>query len=283
MSTPPWVWLQRFLPQRSLCKLVFLASRSQQPWLKTPLVAWFAHHYAVDLTEAAEPELSAYASLNAFFTRALRPGARRVDSDPNAVTSPVDGRLTEFGYLEDGRLLQAKGFGYRIEDLLEEPAEHCRAYRAGAFATMYLAPHDYHRVHMPFDGLLTRARYVAGRRFAVNEATAARIGGLFCRNERLACWFETRRGTMVMVLVGALNVSSIGTVAHGEIESGRSRLWESSRGPRFAKGDEFGRFNLGSTVILLFEANSVTWDRALTPGAVLRLGTRIGSLTGERS
>jgi len=278
MSTATWVWLQRLLPQKLLCRLIFSIARSRRNWIKSPLIAWFARHYRIDLAEAEITKLDAYPTFNSFFTRALRSGARAIDPGPSSVVSPVDGRLTEFGSIRGDRLIQAKGLHYGAADLLGESSEAAQTFLNGDFATIYLAPRDYHRVHMPLAGRLTQARYISGKRFSVNAATAQGIERLFCRNERLVARFDTDCGRLAMVLVGALNVSSIGTVTHGEIASGRDREWSGFEPVTFEKGAEFGRFNLGSTVILLFEQGAIRWGSELTDGESLRLGTKFGSM-----
>lgn len=272
------VRLQHLLPQSLLARLVYRASRSESAWIRRPLIRWFASHYRVDLDEAEESDPERYPSFNAFFTRALKAGARPVDADRDTVVSPVDGRLTEHGNARDGRLLQAKGLEYRLEELVGDGPFDARVFADAAFATVYLAPHDYHRVHMPVDGALIATRYIPGRRFSVNAATACGIRNLFCRNERVVCSFETARGPMALVLVGALNVSSISTSVHGEIESGRPRYWTETPPIACGKGEEIARFNLGSTVIVLFPGEHAAWDARLQPGARLRLGEPIGRM-----
>ncbi len=271
----PFVWLQHVLPQALVSRAVYRIARSEARWLKDPLTRWFARSYGVDLDEAVEPDPSAYRTFNEFFTRALKPGAREIAPGDTTIVSPVDGRLTEFGYARSGTLLQAKGFTYAIDELLGEGPVDGAAFANGAFATIYLAPHDYHRVHMPLAGTLTATRYVPGRRFSVNAATTCGIRNLFCRNERVVCWFDTAHGPMALVLVGALNVSSISTVSRGEIASGAPCYWREEP-LALAKGDEIARFNLGSTVILLFPENLVEWTAELRSGEKLVLGRAIG-------
>ena len=272
----PLVVAQHLLPQALIGRIVYRTSRSDAPWLKRALIRWFARTYRVDLTEAAEPDLERYPTFNAFFTRALKDGARPIAGDESTVVSPVDGRLTEFGYARAGQLLQAKGFEYALAELVGEGPVDAGRFANGAYATIYLAPYDYHRVHMPLGGRLTATRYIPGRRFSVNAATTCGLKNLFCRNERVVCWFETANGPMALVLVGALNVSSISTSRHGEIPSGEPRYWTEAEPVHYPKGAEIARFNLGSTVILLFPEGAVEWDRALKPGMKLKLGAAIG-------
>lgn len=278
------VWLQHLLPQALLAKIVYRASRSEATWLKQPLIEWFARTYSIDLAEAEETDPARYPSFNAFFTRALKDGARRIEGDERTVVSPVDGRLTEIGQARAGQLIQAKGFEYALEELVGDGPVDATTFAHGAYATIYLAPNDYHRVHMPLAGSLTATRYIPGRRFSVNAATTCGIRNLFCRNERVVCWFETPadQGSQpfALVLVGALNVSSISTATRGEIVSGAPGYWEETPNVPFARGAEIGRFNLGSTVILLFPEGCVEWGADLAADTKLRLGTPLGRVRG---
>ena len=272
----PFVLAQHLLPQALIGRIVYRAARSEAVWLKRPLIRWFAKTYGVDLAEAEEADLERYSSFNDFFTRALKAGARPIAGDETTVVSPVDGTLTEFGHARDGQLLQAKGFEYALDELTGEGPADSRLFANGAYATIYLAPYDYHRVHMPVAGKLTATRYIPGRRFSVNAATTCGIRNLFCRNERVVCWFDTANGPMALVLVGALNVSSISTARRGEIPSGEPAYWPETEPVSYEGGAEIARFNLGSTVILLFPEGNVDWDAALEPGRKLRLGEAIG-------
>ena len=280
----PSVLIQRLLPQRLMGRLVYRLARCRWRWVSRPLIRWFAHRHAVDLREAEYDHLESYASLNEFFTRRLKPGARPITGGERTLISPVDGFLTQFGSADGGEMIQAKGLSYRLEALLGEPAERVAALMSGACATLYLAPHQYHRVHLPLAGVLRRTRYIPGKRYSVNARTAAVVPGLFCRNERVVCWFETAAGPMAVVLVGALNVSSIGTAWLGEIASGSGRVWEaaepsgrgSSRG--FGRGEEIGRFNLGSTVVMVLPPEQVEWRLELKPGQAVRMGQALATI-----
>jgi len=230
MTSATWVWLsQHLIPKNLSSAVVYRATRSRRRWLARPLIHWFARTYRVDLRDAADDNLDSYATFNEFFTRALRPGTRPVAGGLATLVAAADGVLTEHGTIEGDRLLQAKGREYSLAELLGESGAGAEALRGGSYLTIYLAPHNYHRVHAPLAGMLSRARYIPGNRFSVSRATAAAIGRLFCRNERVVCWFDTVRGPMAVVLVGALNVSSISTVAHGEIASGTPREWRESQ------------------------------------------------------
>ena len=276
----PLVRGQALLPQRLLGRLAYHLSRCTWSGVKTPLIRWFAGRYAVDLSEAEPGRLDSYASFNDFFTRRLRAGARPIAGGAATAVSPVDGRLTQFGTISDGELIQAKGLTYRLDELLGEPPP-VGSVTAGSYATLYLAPNQYHRVHLPLPGALVRTRYIPGQRYSVNERTASVVPGLFCRNERVACWFDTRAGPMTVVLVGALNVSSISTKWLGEITSGRAREWRVPAAQRrtFARGEEIAQFNLGSTVIVLLPGEPVTWRPDLAPGDSMKMGEALARLS----
>lgn len=237
--------------------------------------------YAVDLAEAERSSPDDYASFNDFFTRALKPGCRPIEGDARTVVAPADGALSQFGRIEDGRLLQAKGVSYELAALVGEDGESVARLRGGSFLTVYLAPRDYHRVHLPIDAVLTRTRYIPGARYSVSLATAAAIEGLFCRNERAVCWFDSAHGPLAVVLVGALNVSSISTFSLGEIPSGTALEWAEPTPRPVARGAEIARFNLGSTVVLLFARDALDWDASLTVGRALKVGAAVGRLRGR--
>ena len=280
MSPAVSVWAQRLLPQQLLASLVYHISRCTWPALKNPLIRWFVKRYRVDLHDAERHEAEAYESFNAFFTRRLKPGARPIEGDNRSVISPVDGYLTQFGTAREGELIQAKGMDYKVDELLGESGGAATSLVSCSYATLYLAPSHYHRVHLPLAGTLTRTRYIPGKRFSVNERTAARIPQLFCRNERVICWFDTLIGPLAMVLVGALNVSSISTRWLGEIPCGKRREWQDEVTPRrrYERGDEIGAFNLGSTVILMLPPGLVAWRKGLQHGQRLNMGEALGHL-----
>ena len=277
-----WNVVQAGLPQHAISRVVGAVAGSRQPWLAGPLIRVFTRLYRLDLSDAAEPGVGGYRSFNELFTRALRADARPQDRDPLALTSPVDGTLSEFGAITDGRLTQAKGRHYSLTALLAGDAEAAGRYMDGRFVTIYLAPYNYHRIHMPAAGRATRMSLVPGRLFSVNAATAAGIDGLFARNERVVCQFDGDLGPWCMVLVGALNVGSIATTWHGNVTPPRSaspRHWDYADGAALARGDEMGRFNLGSTVILLLPPGNAELTDGLAVGQTLRVGERIGGWT----
>jgi phosphatidylserine decarboxylase len=272
------VWLQHLLPKDAVSACIYRIARSRRPWIRRPLTRWFARHYRVDLSEAAGADLDDYACFNEFFTRALKPGSRPLSGDADTVVSPADGMLTELGTIDAGRLLQAKGMAYGVADLLGETDDAVSRFTDGRFLTVYLAPHDYHRVHAPLDAALVRTRYIPGSRYSVNRATARSVERLFCRNERAVCWFDSARGPFAAVLVGALNVSSISTFNLGEIASGAAREWREPAPLPIARGAEIGRFNMGSTVVLLFARDMLDWRADLADGQALKVGVALGRL-----
>ena len=271
---------QHLLPKDLISAVMYRMARSERRWIARPLIRGFACAYAVDLTDAEHADFDGYATFNRFFTRALKAGARVIEGGAETVVSPADGTLSEFGALDADTLLQAKGRRYSLAALLGESGERVDALLGGSYCTVYLSPRDYHRVHAPLDAALMRTRYIPGRRFSVSLATAASIDGIFCRNERAVCWFDTAVGPMVVVLVGALNVSSISTFNRGEIPSGVPQLWDEPTPLRVARGAEIGRFNLGSTVVVLFARGAVRWDSRLTTGMSLAMGTALGTGAG---
>jgi len=278
MTSPTWVWLtQHLIPKNLSSAVVYRATRSQHPWLKRPLTRWFSKAYGVDMTEAANADLDSYATFNEFFTRELKGGARPIAAGAGVAVAPADGVLTEHGPIDGGRVYQAKGSPYTLTELLGETGAEVAALEGGRYFTIYLAPHNYHRVHSPLPAKLIRTRYIPGARFSVSRATAAAIPRLFCRNERVACWFETEHGTMVVVFVGALNVSSISTFAHGEIASGAPRQWVEQPPLPVAAGQEIGRFNMGSTVVVLLGSARFALTPMAADGAPVRMGQALGA------
>lgn len=274
-----FVWFQHVLPQHALSRLVLHATRVRARWFKNALISGFLKLYAIDMSEAAQPEALRYASFNEFFTRALKPGARSVAREPRDIACPVDGTISEAGKIEGARLLQAKGRYYTVDDLLAARgwAKH---FEGGSFATIYLAPYNYHRVHMPLTGRLLETVYVPGRLFSVNAVTASRVPRLFARNERVLTWFDTAFGEFALILVGALNVGSIATVWAGDITPAARRMTTTlpPQDVLLEKGEEMGRFNMGSTVILLFQKDRARWLEDLRAGTVVKLGQSLGCL-----
>ena len=274
------LWLQYILPHRALSRVVYRATRWRfAPW-KNWLIGSIVRHYAVDMSEAAQPDALAYPHFNAFFTRALRPDARLADADPAAVLSPADGRISQTGRIVEGRIFQAKGHSYTAAELLGGDEAAAAPYRDGCFINVYLSPRDYHRVHMPLQGTLRETVHVPGRIFSVAPFAVAAIPRLFARNERLVCHFEGERGPFVVVLVGALLVSSVSTVWDGLVippyASSIRRKSFAGQNITLERCAEMGRFNMGSTVIVLLPAGRATLDDGLQPQQTVRVGQRLG-------
>jgi phosphatidylserine decarboxylase len=266
------------LPQRMLSGFGARAARIRGGPFTTAFIRWFIRHYGVNMAEAANPNPRSYRSFSAFFTRALVNGARTMPDNPAAVASPVDGVVSACAAISDDAIFQAKGLSYSSAVLLGD-TETATRYENGNFITLYLRPCDYHRVHAPLAGDLVRVRHIAGRLWPVRPWAVQALPDLFTRNERLVLEFATERGPFALVMVGALMVGGLETVATGAIGGGRHApaRWNLEAAPRrFARGEEVGRFNFGSTVILLFPENTVTLADSLVPGKELRLGQTIG-------
>ncbi|MGD8312962.1 MAG: archaetidylserine decarboxylase [Gammaproteobacteria bacterium] len=275
-------WPLAILPHRLLSRLVRRAARWRLFWWKQALIKLFIRHFDVDMSEARYA-VADYPDFNSFFTRELKTGIRPLPGDLQAIVSPVDGRVSEAGRIARGHLLQAKGCEYPLSVLLGGEARHAAPFRDGRFATLYLSPRDYHRVHMPCDGRLVETVYVPGRLYSVAPHTTRAIPGLFTRNERLVCLFDTPAGPMGLVMVGAIFVSCMETVWAGVVNPQMRMQKLVSRyahphGPEIslARGAEMGRFNMGSTVILLYPPNSVEWLETLQAGRRLCRGETIG-------
>lgn len=273
--------LQYALPKHLLSRLIYALMRCESPLIRRLIIRNFLRGYDVNMAEALEPDPFAYRSFNDFFTRALKPGARPVDPAQDAIVSPVDGTLSQRGTIADGRILQAKGQYYSLVELLAGDEDAADAYRDGSFACIYLAPYNYHRIHMPLAARARRTVYVPGDLFSVNAATARTVPRLFARNERVVCDFDTALGRMAVVLVGALFVGSMATVHCGEINPPPRRrkspvVIDTGNGHEFAKGEELGRFNMGSTVVLLCQRERIRWEDALQPQLRVKLGEVIG-------
>ena len=276
MSDRLAVLSQYVLPKQALTRLAGAFASSRGGAVTTALIRWFVRRYGVDLSEAANPDPASYASFNEFFTRPLKPGARPLaDAD---LLCPVDGAISQFGTIDGERIFQAKGHDYSATALLGGDAALAARFADGHFATLYLSPKDYHRIHMPCDGRLLRMVHVPGDLFSVNPVTARGVPGLFARNERVVCVFEGGPfdGPWVLVLVGATIVGSMATVWHGVVNPprpGTVRSWDyADQDVRVARGAEMGRFQLGSTVVLLFPKGPLRWNPGWAPGRPVRMG-----------
>ena len=281
MSDRRKVLPQYVLPKRGLTAFAGRVASRQRGATTTRLVRWFVRKYGVDLSEAVESDAAAYASFNDFFTRALKEGARPIaDAD---LVSPVDGTISQFGRIDRDQILQAKGHRYSTTALVGGDPALAARFHDGSFATLYLSPKDYHRIHMPCDGTLARMIHVPGALFSVNPTTARGVPGLFARNERVVCVFESEPlGSFVVTLVGATIVGSMATVWHGAVNPPRVRRvreWHyPERSVTLRKGEEMGRFMLGSTVVLLFPSRALRFDPSWRSGGPVRLGQAMAEL-----
>ena len=271
-----FIQAQRVVPQHQLSRVVGKLAASEHPLIKNTVIHAFKAQYGIDMSIAEQSNALKYKSFNEFFTRSLKDGVRRIDLDANAIVSPADGAISQLGQIEQGEIFQAKGQSFSVEKLIADP-QLAEPFKQGQFATVYLSPKDYHRVHMPFAGTLTETLYVPGELFSVNQITAENIPGLFARNERMVCLFDTELGRMAVVLVGAMIVAGIETVATGKVKpSGRLEL--NQHNLFLEKGAELGRFYLGSTAVILFEQDKIAWDTALTANSVVVMGQKMGHL-----
>lgn len=273
------VLIQYLLPKQALTIFAGKVAGARGGAMTTRLIKWFVGRYQVNMAEAANPDIAAYPTFNEFFTRALRSDARPL-AEANYIC-PVDGAISQFGAIEKDQLFQAKGHTYSTTALVGGDASLAAQFDNGHFATIYLSPKDYHRIHMPCDGRLTRMIYVPGDLFSVNPVTARGVPGLFARNERVVCVFDTASGPFVLTLVGATIVGSMATVWHGVINPPRSREvreWNyNTQNVMLKKGDEMGRFLLGSTVVMLFPKNTLQFNTQWKPAQGVRLGEVMGA------
>ena len=285
ISAIAFVLVQRVLPRYLLTAFVYRLARIRLRPIKDIFIRGFVALYNVDVGELDRKVPQDYATFNQFFTRALAAGQRPVDDSPHAIVSPVDGTLSRAGSLEKDQLLQAKGIYYSLADLLATDLDDADRFVDGHFMTIYLAPYNYHRVHSPLAGELVAARYVPGDLFSVNAATVSRLPGLFARNERLVCHFDSAIGPLILILVGAMNVGSISTNWSGEIRPRKTGmvsdidLDESGQPLSVSRAGLLGWFNMGSTVIMLTPPGSTRWRTDLTAGCSVRMGERIGTVT----
>lgn len=270
--------LQNFVPQQKLSEVAGKLASSRHPVIKKTFIKTFAKAYGIKLDDYARGSFSQYDSFNDFFTRELKDGQRPVDTTPNGIICPADGMISQLGQISENKVLQAKGRDYEVGQLLAD-FELGEYFADGSFATIYLAPTNYHRVHMPFDGRLEQTIYVPGQLFSVNNVTAENIPDLFARNERCVCVFDTEFGKACVVLVGAMIVAGIETVATGKIERSH-KIKTASHDIELKKGEELGRFYLGSTaIIVLPKQANVTWQKGLYNSVPVRMGQLLGEIT----
>ncbi|MBI3714561.1 MAG: phosphatidylserine decarboxylase [Betaproteobacteria bacterium] len=270
---------QYLIPKQALTEFAGLVAGARLGSVTTGIISRFVRRYGVDMMEAANPDIAAYPTFNEFFTRALRREARPL-ADAEFLC-PVDGAISQFGAIEDDQIFQAKGHRYSTAALVGGDQALAAQFRNGSFATLYLSPKDYHRIHMPCEGRLTRMIYVPGALFSVNPVTARGVPGVFARNERVVCVFDSAKGPFVLVLVGATVVGSMATVWHGVVNPPRGRTvreWTySDRDVSLKRGDEMGRFLLGSTVVLLFPPQTIAFNPVWSPAGAIRMGEAMGS------
>ncbi len=272
---------QYLIPHHILSRIVYRIMRIRWPFFKDMLIRWFANQYDVDMSQAKNPDLLSYPSFNHFFTRELSPEARPITDASGAIVSPVDGRISAIGEIKSDTIFQAKGFYYSLNDLLGENAELTKQFENGHFINIYLSPRDYHRIHMPVSGKLQTMTYVPGRLFSVSPSAVRSVPRLFSRNERVVSIFDSELGKLALIKVGALFVSSIDTVWHGSVTPRTPKTihhwqYQSEDQQTLRRGEEAARFNMGSTVILLFEPNKISWSNDLMPHQALQLGSQIG-------
>ena len=278
-----FVMSQYITPQLAVSRLAGrLADNESMPGLKDRVVKWFIGRYGVNMSEALEPDPAAYASFNAFFTRALKPGLRPVNERESTLVSPVDGAISQLGQVTGDRVFQAKGQSFSLSELLGGEEATTAPFADGEFSTIYLSPKDYHRIHMPMAGTLRQMIHVPGKLFSVNPVTAENVPNLFARNERVVCIFDTASGPMALVLVGAMIVGSVETRWAGVVVPGSRQVtstrYEGEQAISFDKGEEMGRFRLGSTVIMVMPKGSVSWNSDQVAGTTVRMGAAFGAL-----
>ncbi len=272
--------LQYILPHHALSKMMSKLTHCENKIWKNLFIKQIIKHYGVNMNEALEQDINTFKSFNHFFTRELNSNVRPLTTTPNAIACPADGTVSQAGKINDGDIFQAKGKNFTVTDLLGGDSKRAESFNNGVFTTIYLSPKDYHRLHMPLTGTLREMVHIPGRLFSVNTATTNSVPGLFARNERVAAIFDTDAGPMALVLVGAIFVSSIETVWHGvvtppSITSVRSWQYQENA-PVLKIGEEMGRFNMGSTIIVLLAKNKAEWDSNFTAEKVVKLGEHIG-------
>jgi phosphatidylserine decarboxylase len=290
MKIPFKAAVQYVIPHHFLSRIVHRMMRTRYFPFRRPLVNWLIRLYNINVDEAIEPDLhnrEVYPDLNSAFTRALKPGIRPVSDDPGHICSPADGTISQIGKIDNDRIFQAKGHNFSLLELLGGDKEYAKVFRNGNFITTYLSPRDYHRVHMPISGTLKKMIHIPGRLFSVAPVSIKHIPRLFARNERVVSLFETELGPVAVILVGAIFVGSIETVWAGEVTPPHGkeiRSWDYKKGKNevsLARAEEMGRFNLGSTVILLFPENKMDWLPELISNDSVLMGQTLGMIRPE--
>ena len=277
-----FIALQHILPQHLLSKLMWKITRCECKWLLKLILPMFIRLFKVNMQEAKISDWESFNSFNEFFTRELKEDAREISTDDKTIACPVDGAVSQLGHISSDLIFQAKGHAYSLTQLLGDREDLGKLFKDGEFNTIYLSPKDYHRIHMPIDGTLKEMIHVPGELYSVNPTTVENVPALFARNERVICVFDTTAGPMAMVMVGAIFVGSIETVWHGEVTPPTAkeiRNWKYEDKPEtYKKGQEMGRFNMGSTVILIYAKNKINWEKELQAEKVVRLGEAIATL-----
>jgi len=280
-----FIALQYITPQTLLSRVAGYVAQTKIPWIKNPIMQWFVKRYNVDMSIAAEPDLTQYAHFNDFFTRQLAPGQRPIDADPNAIVCAADGCISQLGDIQHGRIFQAKGQDYSLVELLGGSEGLAEPFKGGSFATIYLSPRDYHRVHMPLTGSLQTMIHIPGDLFSVNDTTATHVPRLFSRNERVVAIFSTDVGPMAVILVGAMIVASIETVWAGLVTPDKRAIrtthYDKTQEITLQKGAEMGRFKLGSTAIVLFAEDVAKWHDSLTAQSAVMMGQAMGTIANS--
>lgn len=282
MKDKLFIALQYIIPQHLLSRMAGWLGETSVSWIKNPFTNWFVQQYGVNMSEAIVEDPTAYKSFNDFFTRALKDGARPIDSEDSSIVSPADGAISQLGDIKNGRIFQAKGQDFSLTELLGGDLDIAKPFMGGKFATVYLSPKDYHRVHMPMNGKLKSMIHVPGDLFSVNTTTAENVPRLFARNERTVCIFDTDIGPMAVVLVGAMIVASIETVWAGQTTPLKREI-KTTHYPQndkieLQKGEEMGRFKLGSTAVVLFAKDAMNWDEDYQAGSATVMGKQFGTI-----
>ena len=277
-----FAFAQHITPQKTLSRAIGRIAECENRWVKNTFISQFVKKYQVDMSEAINSDPLSYRNFNDFFTRAIRPELRPICDQDDGIACPADGAISQLGNIEYGTLFQAKGHNYSLTDLLGGDASLSNQFLGGSFATVYLSPKDYHRVHMPLTGRLTKMIHIPGKLFSVNKVTAEQIPNVFARNERTVCLFDTEAGPMAVILVGAMIVASIETVWAGQVTPFNKQVvtWDygALNNIELKKGEEMGRFKLGSTAIILFGKDAINWEESLQAETPTKMGMHFGRI-----
>ena len=275
-----FAFAQHITPQKTLSRVIGKIAECENDWVKNTFISQFVKKYQVDMSEAINSDALSYRNFNDFFTRAIRPELRPICDEENSIACPADGAVSQLGNIEHGTLFQAKGHHYSLTTLLGGDASLSDQFLGGSFATAYLSPKDYHRVHMPLTGKLTKMIHIPGKLFSVNKVTAEQIPNVFARNERTVCLFDTEAGPMAVILVGAMIVASIETIWAGQVTPFNKNVvtwdYKELNDIEIKKGEEMGRFKLGSTAIVLFGKDAIKWDESLEAETQTQMGMKFG-------